>query len=492
MDLSVGVRASISEAQKFAVKGGSKDLCIEHVLYGLLMLSRYLDPPLNRPELQKEGKEVRALLSDYIGSIESAAWVLGNQAHALGFNSAATAIGRASEIAEHAGKREIDAVSLAKAVMESPTPGIRDLMAVRLEECAARDEKYKRAAEPDMEEPNEEISTSQLAAMLAFLAGLANNQHESLKYGSQKQKGGRLKRYTKVGLFTYRGGTVAAAIQYFLFGLLVPLALLFGLDRLTGIITAPQTPFASFGAYTLIVLWLFYLAKGVSKLVGLKSKSFGHFLDILVVSALCVALARGGLLAYGVADTPTWLRAVLCVVLFLVLSVGGGMFPHLADQGDPAKTKIMFQNVKGTPGMIFFRFFTRELITPLVFFAVIWIFRIAIPLWLEKVFYICAFLWAWNIVYTMWSCVKLRYENTIRVHRGEGLFRFLAAQHGLLLAPGLGLYLHWLFGWFPMQTWVIVVYCAYGFIWLVASIGSIKMLRTPAGSEDVFDDRQIR
>lgn len=479
MELSNGAKASMTEAQKLRVKGETKNLCVEHVLYGLLMLSRYLDPPLNQSGFENEAREVRTLLSANISSIESAAWWLDNQAKYLGFNNATSVIGRAAEIAENAGKRDIDAVSLAKAIMESPTSEIRELMTMRVAECLSEDEKYNIAVEPKIEKPKEqnEISTSQLAAMLAFLAGIADNQHESLKNGAQKNKGGDKKRYTKMGLFTYRGGTAAAAIQYFLFGLLVPLAVLFGLDALTGIVTAPLTPVASFVAYTYIILWLYYLIKGVNKLVGLKSKAFGHFLDIIAASLLCAALVRGGLLADNVTDTPTWLRAVLCVAIFLVLSVGGGMFSHLSDQGDPSKTKIMFQNVEGTPGMLFFKFFTRELITPLLFFAAIWIFRVEVPLWLEKTLYIFTFLWAWNIISTMWNCIKLRYDHSMRLRKGKGLVGFLAAQHILLLAPGLGLYLHWLFGWFPMQTWVIVVYCIYGFVWLMMSIASIKAIK---------------
>lgn len=476
MELSKGAKASMEQAQNLRVKGGADNLCVEHILYGLLILSRYLDPPLNQPRLENEAREVRALLSQSISSIESAAWWLDNQAAYLGFNKAASVIGRASEIASNANKREIDAVSLAKAVMESPTTEIRELLTMRVAECMEEEEKYLEEVKPESakKESGKDISTSQLAAMLVFLAGLADNQHESLKNGAQKNKGRGMKRYTKMGFFTYRGGAVAAAIQYFLFGLFVPLAVLYGIDALTGIVTAPQTPFAAFTAVIFIIIWLYYIVKGVNKLIGLKSKPFGHFLDILAASLLCAALVRGGLSAYNVADAPTWLRIMLCLAVFLILSVGGGMFSHLNDQGNAAKTKIMFQSVKGTPGMVFFRFFTRELITPLLFFAAIWIFRIDIPIWFEKLLYILAFLWAWNILLTMWHCVKLWYDETSRARKGKGLVFFLSGQHVLLLAPGMGLYLHWLFGWFPMQTWVIVVYSLYGIFWLIASIAGIK------------------
>jgi hypothetical protein len=45
------------------------------------------------------------------------------------------------------------------------------------------------------------------------------------------------------------------------------------------------------------------------------------------------------------------------------------------------------------------------------------------------------------------------------------------------LLPGLALYLHWLFQWFPMRTWVIVLYGIYGLFWLILSIANLKQIK---------------
>jgi hypothetical protein len=222
---------------------------------------------------------------------------------------------------------------------------------------------------------------------------------------------------------------------------------------------------------------MFYLSRGINKLMGLIGKALGHFLDLVSDCLLLLALSEAAKLAYTLPETPAWMRVAVCVGSLLILLIGSALFQHLTDQGDVAKTKIMFQNVEGTPGMIFFRFLTKELIFPLVVFAVFWIFRIGVPAWAKNVFHIYAFFWVWNVIMIMWNCLALRYKNSRRRHRGQVLVRFLGSQHIFLLLPGLTLYLHWLFQWFPIHTWVIVLFCIYGLFWLIMSIANLKQIR---------------
>lgn len=494
MELTKAAEACISQAHMQRMSAGiHENLCVEHVFFGLLAMARYMDPPYDKPEYVEEGKAVRDVLAPKVRSIESASWQLRKDAKDpnAGFVDAAAVIGRAAEMAENAGG-DLTAAILAKAVLESPTPTILAACGAFDPECAREDAKY-RAAKPDNAQPapapepqkqparkpreDNGPTASQFGALLALLAALEDEQHNTLKQGANRRKGPQVKRRTKLGLFTYRGGTAAAFAQYFLFGILVPFAALFALEYFTGAVTAAATPFVGFLVNAFIVLWLFYLVKGVNKLLGLIGKAFGHFLDLVSDCLLLLGLSEAAMLAYALPETPVWMRAVVCAGSLLILLIGAALYEHLTDQGDVTKTKIMFQNVEGTPGMIFFRFLTKELIFPLAVFSVFWIFRIHTPLWMEKVFYLYAFLWVWNVIMILWNCLALRYKSSRRRHRGQVLVRFLGAQHIFLLLPGLALYLHWLFQWFPMRTWVIVLYGVYGLFWLVISIANLRQIK---------------
>ena len=493
MELTKAAEACISQAHMQRMGAGiHENLCVEHVFFGLLAVARYLDPPYDKPEYAEEGKAVRAVLAPKVRSIESASWQLRKDAKDpnAGYADASAVIGRAAEMAENAGG-DLTAAILAKAVLESPTPAILAACGALNPECAREDAKYQAAKptnarpsparEPEkqpMQKPKEDNgpTASQFGALLALLAALENEQHNTLKQGANRPKEPNIKRRTKLGIFTYRGGTVAAFLQYFLFGILIPFAVLFTLEYFTGIVTA-ATPFAAFLVNAFIVLWMFYLARGVNKLMGLIGKALGHFLDLVSDCLLLLGLSQAAMLAYALPETPVWMRAVVCAGSLLILLIGAALYQYLTDQGDVTKTKIMFQNVEGTPGMIFFRFLTRELIFPLAVFSAFWIFRIPVPPWAERVFYLYTFLWVWNVIMILWNCIALRHKSSRRRHRGQVLVRFLGVQHIFLLLPGLALYLHWLFQWFPMRTWVIVLYGVYGFFWLMMSVANLKQIK---------------
>ena len=490
MKLTDAAQACISQAHMQRMSAGlHENLCVEHIFFALLALARYLDPPFNKPEYIEEGKAVRAELASKVRSIESASWQLRLDAKDpdAGYVDAGPVIGRAAEIAEHTGG-DLTAAILARAVMESPTSTIRVVCGLSNPEHAAGDEKYTdakparpaapvRPAEPEKPEENSDHTLSQLGALLALMAALEDKEHQSLKQSVQQGRQKRqpnVKRHTKIGFVTWRGGPVAAFIQYFLFGILIPFIALFALDYFTGAVTNAPTPFVGFLVNAFIILALFNLARGVNLLIGIGSKAFGHTLDLISDCLLLCGLAGSAELAYGLTETPVWMRAIVCVGSLLILLIGAGMFQHLSDQGDVTKTKIMFQNVEGTPGMIIFRFLTKELVFPLLLVSVFWIFRIAIPVWLEKTFWVLGFLWVLNILTTMWNCISLRYKASTRL-RGNGKFAlFMASLHLFWGLPALTVYLHWVFDWFPMKTWVIVILGIWAFFTLILAALSTR------------------
>ena len=535
-----------------------KSLCVEHLFYGLMTLSRYLDPPMNKPQFEQDGAAVRLLIAPKMRSIESARSLLEQDAARaeIEFLDAASYIGRALEIAENAGKPAIDAVSFAMAILEKPSPEIRALYYAEQADLAQLDAKYpapvsvnptdtvidnskeeegvlseqqqklerkkieqehrekerlekeklekdrlekeklekeklekdriekeriekekrdRAAAEQEKQAQtaqnrSEKKPTTNLNALLALLAAYEVENHTQSKHGVLKRKDRKAKRYTKLGAFTYRGGIWSAAIQYFLFGLLIPIGLLYVLDRFTGVFSNPPTLFVKFLVFGFIVYWMYYILRGVVLLIGRANLPLQHFLDLILFGALLFGIARGYALSYNFIWIPTWLKIVLSVVWLLTLVIGSSLYSYLVDQQDMTKTRILFQNVEGTPSMIFFRFLTRQLILPLLIVSFFWIFPIDVPDWLLKVFDILVFFWLWNVLFTMLQCVNLRYEESTRAHRGKVLAGFLLREHLLTLPFALVFFLHWLFQWFPMQDWVVAIIGVYGFIWLGLSL----------------------
>lgn len=395
-----------------------QSLCVEHVFYGLLAVSRYLDPPMNKPQFEQEGAIVRALLAPRMRSIESAANQLKQDAAKpdVAFSDAAPYIGRASEIAENSGKQSIDAAAFALAILEKPTPEIQSLYAAYEADYAKLDAKYpipvkatimesatddslekarllreaqqaaqreqeqqrlakekiekerlekekldkekldkekldkekldQKADRPEpqhspVEQRGKKPTTSDLNALLALLAAYEVENHTQSKHGVQKRNGKKPKRYTKLGAFTYRGGAFAAGLQYFLFGLLVPLGLIYLLDRFTGVFTYPPTLFITFLIDSFIVFWMYYILRGVILLIGRANLPLQHFLDLLAFGALLFGFARAFIIAYNLYWMPTWLKSVLCAVWLLTLLFGASMFPYLVDQQDMSRLTIV-------------------------------------------------------------------------------------------------------------------------------------------------------
>jgi len=129
--------------------------------------------------------------------------------------------------------------------------------------------------------------------------------------------------------------------------------------------------------------------------------------------------------------------------------------------------------IRGTPWGILVKFLLRSLIPPGVVFSILWITGWEItPFW-HAVFAIYIFLWAYEalrVFYRVWSMTYDVLPIT-NIPSSYYFCDFLRMQNNRLALPAFGMFLMWYFGWFPMRTWVIVVYCIYGFFWLLSTIG---------------------
>ena len=57
---------------------------------------------------------------------------------------------------------------------------------------------------------------------------------------------------------------------------------------------------------------------------------------------------------------------------------------------------------------------------------------------------------------------------------GRFLSRFLYMAHLLMAFPEMIVFLHWLFGWFPMKLWVMIALGVYSLLMLIISLVAAK------------------
>ena len=483
MELSVSAKKIITNAQAFRVENNHNSLCIEHLLYGVLLLGR---------ESSYDGRRVREFLDREMDNPDVALTQLKMEAKDLEqyFRDAAPVLGRATELS---GGGEIGAMHLAQAVLESKTPTVIKLKKMRNvvdpgkkqeepvrrqpEPAQRRPEPAQRQPQPAQRQPEpaqngKELSANDLALLLMLMAAASNNQKEELVHntGNRGGRGGgpRVKRRTKMGLFTYRGGTVAAAFQYFLFGILIPVGIVALVQHFTNFLGRPATPLLMFVTGTLFCLWVFYLARGVALLLGMASGALGNFLNIVCDVTLIVALVRVIQTSWNMPVVPAWLRVIASIAILLVLMIGTTLYEYLKDGGRVGSARFTFMNLKGSPSKIFFQYVTKIMVYPFVIFAIIWIFHLTLPGWLSKAFLILGFGYFWNILNTACSCLVMSSE----LHGGGGrkFLIFLKNFVSFLFIPALVMYLHKIFMWSPAKTWVMIVLAVYMLLMTILSI----------------------
>ena len=490
MELSANAKKIITNAQSFRVENNHNSLCIEHLLYGVLLLGR---------ESSYDGRKVREFLDREMDNPDVALTQLKMEAKDLEqyFRDAAPVLGRATELS---GGGEIGAMHLAQAVLESKTPTVIKLKKMRnvVDPGKRQPEPAQRQPQPAQRQPQpaqrqpepaqrqpqpaqrqpepaqngKELSANDLALLLMLMAAASNNQKEELVHntGSRGGRGNgpKVKRRTKMGLFTYRGGTVAAAFQYFLFGILIPVAVVALVQRFTGFLNKPATPILMFVTGTLFCLWVFYLARGVALLFGMASGALGNFLNIVCDVTLIVALMKVIQLSWNMPVVPMWLRIIVSIAILLVLMIGTTLYEYLKDGGRVGNARFTFMNLKGSPSKIFFQYVTKIMVYPFVIFAIIWIFRLTLPGWLSKAFMIFGFGYFWNILNTACSCLVISSE--LRGGGGKKFLIFLKNFVTFMFIPAFVMYLHKIFMWSPAKTWVMIVLAIYILLTTILSI----------------------
>ena len=125
-------------------------------------------------------------------------------------------------------------------------------------------------------------------------------------------------------------------------------------------------------------------------------------------------------------------------------------------------------NLKGTPSKIFFQYVTKIVVYPFLVFAIVWIFRLTLPNWLSKTLTIMGFCYLWNILNTMCTCCVMSCE--LRGGSGKKFCTFVKYFAAYMFIPALVAFLHNLFMWGPMKTWVMIVLAIYMILMTILSI----------------------
>jgi hypothetical protein len=287
------------------------------------------------------------------------------------------------------------------------------------------------------------------------------------------------RRSTPIAGLTFRGGTAVAAAQYFAWVILAPTALLFILMRIDEVLSFSGNPwfYATFGIG--IFVWLALILKGVTSLIGRRMKAFEIFANT------AINLFLGVIAASILSDTvglgkPVFVKSLVVIYAFILdiaALVRVKRLRKLSGQKGMELSTAMLK-LRGAPSAIFFEYLLRSFLLSGLVFAVVWIGDLQVNEFWKAAFVICAFLWAFETIRVLLLSWKMIYDEAspVPVYRGFKLNAFLIVQHFSLGLPAFGMYLMWYFQWFPMRTWLIVLYGLYGFLWLWLTLGLLFAL----------------
>ena len=332
------------------------------------------------------------------------------------------------------------------------------------------------AQKPAAKRDDDGMNYSQIVQAIQALDQL-NGRQGNGKNKQQNRNAGRnrRKRKTRFGWITWRGGAAAAGIQYFLCALLIPAGILYALEHFTGWVKNPPTVWAGFGIQLFFLLWAMMLVRGLLIILGQATRSLTLFLRSLTdLAAIAGVMHLTGHFFYGTSildpGFPQWIKIVGGVLAVLILSASATLYERLAYSPEKARKTIEYAGRKGRPGKVLFQGVTMQMLLPLSVAVGVWAYRGTMEDWHIKVLWIGGLLIAWEFPGTLLGCIAC--VTNAGWYRGGGgsFFRFLQIFWSFLFVTALVFLLHWLFGWFPMQLWVMITLGVYTAASLIISI----------------------
>jgi len=493
MELNKSVESVVLKAQELRLKEGASDLYAEHIL---LILLKCLDesmedaPELSFKDLKLVDKYASEWFDDLAGAADELEAGLGKKEPSM-YESGMAMLERAGNLAPDG---VVTLEYIMKAIEKNPSPLVEAVMGKEVDPYATVPEstfqpvkppvhvKEKPPVEPphvhvenkpvvekkeDKDDNGEGLTPSQFIALLELMAHVQENKND--RFEQAGSNGHVVKKRTKMGLINYRGGKVAAAIQYFLLSIGLPFLIMVVLDLAFGWVSAPTKPIQEFIINIITTAGLFSVGTGIALLLGQKSNAFGNFLEMLCDLTLIYCVAQSYVSAWGYSPWPLRVKIGVVIAVLLCLIIRSALFSHLRDQGDLIKTKIMFKKREGTPGKVFFETVSNALILPAIVLSVIWLFNITLPGWLAKTLLIIAFFIVNSLGLTMWICLSMRSDYASH-RKGRGLIKFCLSMRLFITPCLLVFFLGKIFAWLPFKKWIIIVMIVYVVIMTLGAI----------------------
>jgi vacuolar-type H+-ATPase subunit H len=262
-----------------------------------------------------------------------------------------------------------------------------------------------------------------------------------------------------------RGGALWAVIKYLLVITGIFCASIVLLESQWHAVSAPSGRIMKGLPYIFFIAWFFYAAYGVVSVVKQRLPAFGVFLAFIANVGFLSIFIDINMTMREITILPLIDEITVWALIFIILFYALFRLAVLkaANPGDEMNS-VMFR-LKGTPGVMYFSYFFRSLIIPLIIVCTLSLgkFSSVNTVW-SAIFWIYGFLWAYDNIRVMLVC-------NVRRLKYSKMSQFWLMQHSMLFLPEAALFLIWYFDWLPMPKWVSGTLIVYGFFWLLASIG---------------------
>lgn len=205
---------------------------------------------------------------------------------------------------------------------------------------------------------------------------------------------------------------------------------------------------------------------------------FSCYLDYLLFAGLLFAIVEVLILIF---EVPNWLTITLKIIGGILAIVQGArvqerIFELPNTRGIARKAEFWGINTFGSPDKILFQEFLSLGYTPIVLLTVYWCLKRPI----DPAAAIALFLLGYSALYAIPKSMALWYQKedslcTKKDEKKGAAASVFKVELIVLAVPAFLLFLSRLYSWNPVSAWMIVVYCVFGVIDVVATIGAIAV-----------------
>lgn len=289
-----------------------------------------------------------------------------------------------------------------------------------------------------------------------------------VEFSELERKERKERRFTRLNGIRFRGGSVAAGIQYFLLAAVLPWLVQLGFIQILARLRSSPYLLA-FSSSLILFLWLALVINGVFGLMAnsenAKTAGFGKAARVFVWMAAALAIL-------AVASVSLWpqsllLRIVLSVYALILLFV---TFHQIHKNAYLPSFIITLDGIPFHGGgiAVFFKYTVVQMFVPCIALSLIHIFQ-----WQLSSTWI---FWL-NLYGVLLQCTILRAFFTCLAEdsRVTRFAKVMAAESFLIMPPAAGWYAIVYFNAFPLEWWVIVLLSVYGLFFLLGTAVALQL-----------------